>query len=471
VRHGTIALAMARLSTHHLLSVASLTLALAGCGAAAAGSTSHPRLGERGLLAARGQFGIEHGGARRERVATPAWSIANFAPDLGATLTDAEHVHQARLDGSARQSEDVFELELVNARLGARMWARTVPLPRALEQRDLATLAPGVVERSTNERYWLFDDAEGAGPRTYQTRVISSAACQLDGLPAHEVLYEARTRSGEASHVHLVLFHALRPWLASTRGTTPSAPFRPLVVLGLSARPELHPELAPQLADLAHRVRVFDSDGSSRTPGPSTCGALRSEPLRGTRYRVGDYVVYRYSGSLVGTPMLLREEITDQQDDHLTIEVTLTRDGQTVRRWAQEIIDTPENQSANRIEALCVFDGEACHEQPVETLPQLYAEVLVSPDAPPTNVTETTETRPIGPLQIQCNVRAGDTTLRGRPTRFEELRCPEFLWTNGNAAFVDTETGDFVLQVDIAEFGSPLGPWRWGTFGAPLAAR
>jgi hypothetical protein len=173
---------------------------------------------------------------------------------------------------------------------------------------------------------------------------------------------------------------------------------------------------------------------------------------------VGDYVVYRYSGSLVGAPLLLREEITDQDGDHLTIEVSLTRDGQTVRRWAQEVIDTPENQSANRIEALCVFDGDACREQPVETLPQLYAEVLVSPDAPPTNVTETTETRPIGPLEISCSVRTGDTTVRGRPTRFEELRCPEFLWTNGNAAFVDTETGDFVLQVDIAEFGSPLDP-------------
>ncbi|MFN9808507.1 MAG: hypothetical protein ACK6CU_02615 [Deltaproteobacteria bacterium] len=462
---------MARRSITRILGLASLGLSLAGCGAATGAASVHPRLGERGLLAARGQFGIEHGGARRARVATPAWNIANFTPDLGATVGDAEHLHRARLDGAAGPVEDVFELELVHTRLPARMWARTVPLPRALEQRDLASLAPGVVERSAGQRPWLFDDAEGAGPRTYQTRVISSAACQIDGLDAHEVLYEARTRAGDASHVHLVLFHALRPWSASTRGTTPSAPYRPLVVLGLSSRPELHPELAPQLADLAHRVRVFDSDGSARAPGPSTCGALRSEPLRGTRYRVGDYVVYRYSGSLVGAPLLLREEITDQDSDHLTIEVSLTRDGQTVRRWAQEVIDTPENQSANRIEALCVFDGDACREQPVETLPQLYAEVLVSPDAPPTNVTETTETRPIGPLEISCSVRAGDTTVRGRPTRFEELRCPEFLWTNGNAAFVDTETGDFVLQVDIAEFGSPLGPWRWGTFGAPLAAR
>jgi hypothetical protein len=264
-----------------------------------------------------------------------------------------------------------------------------------------------------------------------------------------------------------VLFHALKPWVAGARGT---GSYRPLVILGLSSRPEAHPELAPQLADLAHRVRVFDENGAARSPGPSTCGALRSEPLRGTRYRVGDYVVYRFSGSRFATPLLLREEVTDQDGDRLTIEVTVSQEGGAiVRRWAQELIDTPENQAANRIEALCVFEGDACHEQPVETLPQLYADVVVSPDAPPTNVSESTETRPIGPLQLECSVRSGDTTIGGRPTRFEELRCPEFLWTNGNAAFVDVGTGDFVVQVDIAEFGSPLGPWRWGTFGAPIA--
>ncbi|MBN8614953.1 MAG: hypothetical protein J0L92_30415 [Deltaproteobacteria bacterium] len=443
------------------------SLALVGCGGAMSSSSLHPRMGDRGLVAARGQFGIEHGGARRTRVATPAWTIANFGADGTTTRTDAEHVHQARLDGTARQSEDVFELELSHTRLPARMWARTVPLPRALEQRDLATLAPGIVERSVNQRYWLFDDAEGAGPQTYQTRVIASQACQLDGLAAHEVLYEARTRAGDASHVHLVLFHALKPWVAGARGT---GSYRPLVILGLSSRPEAHPELAPQLADLAHRVRVFDENGAARSPGASTCGALRSEPLRGTRYRVGDYVVYRFSGSRFATPLLMREEVTDQDGDRLTIEVTVSQEGGgIVRRWAQELIDTPENQAANRIEALCVFDGDACHDQPVETLPQLYADVVVSPDAPPTNVSESMETRPIGPLQLECSVRSGDTTIAGRPTRFEELRCPEFLWTNGNAAFVDVESGDFVVQVDIAEFGSPLGPWRWGTFGAPIA--
>lgn len=450
-----------------------LLLALAGCGASAS-SSPHARMGDRGLVAARGQFGIEHGGARRERVATPAWSIDNFTPDLSGTRGGGDYVHTARLDlgdgrPPLRQGEDVFELRLVHARLGAQMWARTVPLPRQLEGRDLEALAPAIVERSSGARHWLFDDAEGQGPRTFQTRILQSAACQIDGLPAHEVLYEARDRAGAATHVHLVLFHGLRPWMPTRTSTLPGQQLRPLVVLGLSSQPSLHPELAPQLADLAARVRVFGADGAARAAGPSTCGALRSEPLRGTRYRVGDYVVYRYAGSHVGEPILLREEITDQEGDHLTIEVTLTRNGEVVRHWAQEVEDTPENQAENRIHALCVFDGAACHEQPIEMLPQLYADLALTPDGSPQNVEEITETRPVGPLQLACGVRRGDTTVGGRAVRFEELRCPEFLWTNGNAAFVDAQTGDFVLTVDVAEFGSPLGPWRWGTFGAPLA--
>ncbi len=448
-------------------------LLLGGCGAASSASV-HPRLGDRGLVAARGQFGIEHGGARRERVATPAWSIDNFTPSLSGTRSGADYVHTARLDAgdgraAARQSEDVFELRLLHTRLGAQMWARTVPLPRNLQDRELPALAAGIVERSGGARYWLFDDAEGAGPRQYQTRVIQSAACQVDGLPAQEVLYEANDRAGGTTHVHLVLFHALRAWTPAARSTTPGPQFRPLVVLGLSSRPVLHPELAPQLADLAARVRVFGADGAARAPGTSTCGALRSEPLRGTRYRVGDYVVYRYSGSHVGEPILMREEITDQDEDHLTIEVTLTRNGEVVRHWAQEVIDTPENQAADRIESLCVFEGTACHEQPVEMLPQLYADLQLSPDGAPTGVEQVTETRPVGPLQLACTVRRGDAAVGGRPVRFEASRCPEFLWTNAASAFLDASTGEFVLAVDVAEFGSPLGPWRWGTFGAPLA--
>lgn len=457
----------ARVAMRPSLLTSCLVLSWLLFGCAGASSALHPRMGDRGLVAARGQFGIEHGGARRERVATPAWTIDNFTPDLAGTRVGPDYVHTARLDGSARQAEDVFELRLMHARMGAHLWARTVPLPRPLEQRTLDQLAPGIVERSVNARYWLFDDTEGAGPRSFQTRVLASAGCQLDGLPAHEILYEARDGTGTSSHVHLVLFHALRPWLPG--GRVPAAPFRPLVILGLSSRPELHPELAPQLADLAHRVRVFDTDGRPRAPGTSNCGALRSEPLRGTRYRVGDYVVYRFSGSMLASPLLMREEVTDQDGDRLTIEVSVTRDGETLRHWAQELIDTPENQAANHIEALCVFEGAACHEQPVEMLPQLYAETVVSPDAPPTGITEATETRPIGPLQLECRVRRGQALFGGRPATFEELRCPDFLWTNGNAAFVDAQTGDFLLQVDIAEFGSPLGPWRWGTFGAPLA--
>lgn len=459
------------LSTFRLVSSLSLAAVVVGCGAAASTSPRpHARFAERGLLAARGQFGIEHGGVRRERVATPAWQIANFAPDLSATSSSPEYAHQARLEGAPARTEDVFELALQHTRVPARIWVRTVPLPRALEARELAQLAPGIVERSVHERHWLFDDVEGAGPRTYQTRSLVEAPCQLDGLPAHEVLYEARSASGHVSHVHLVLVHALKPWRAAgERG----AGHRPLVVLGLASAAELHAELAPQLADLAHRVRVFDGEGQARAQGASSCGVLRSEPLRGTRFRVGDYVVYRSSGAAVGEPLLVREEITDQDGERLTVEVTLSREGQTLRRWAQELIDSPAHRAAPLgavpLEALCVFEGEACLEQPIEALSSLVAGLLVTPEEEPTNVTQTHETRPIGPLQLECEVRRGETRVAGRAARFEELHCPDFLWGSGPSAFVDADNGDFLLQRDVVEFGSPLGPWRWGTFGAPLA--
>ncbi len=41
-----------------------------------------------------------------------------------------------------------------------------------------------------------------------------------------------------------------------------------------------------------------------------------------TRYRVGDFIVYRYSGAFSTTPVLLREEVRAQQGNRLRIDVT-----------------------------------------------------------------------------------------------------------------------------------------------------
>ncbi len=453
-----------RLSSTLTIGLALASLSLGAC--ASAGATLHPRMGARGLIAARGQFGIEFGGARRSRVAGPDWEVSNFDASLARTLDGPMMVHHPRLDGAASPT-DVFELALRHRRLPARIWARTVALPRAIEQRGILDVAPIVVARSTGERYWLFDDPAAAGPDTYQTRLTSSTACELDGLPAADVVYDARSHMGQTLRVHLVLAHALAPYRASSSVSAPG--YRPLVMIGLASPPSDEGELIPEFADLVQRVRIFDGNGRPRAPGRTTCGAAGVAPITGTRYRVGDYVVYRYSGSLVPSPILLREEITDQAEDRLTIEVTVRQGDQILRRWAQEVIDNPENQAAGRIESLCVFEGSSCIDRPVEELGALYEGLLVSPESEPTAVTESTEERPIGPLQLSCRVRRGQTTIGHRSAHFEELRCPDFLWTNGNAAFVDAASGDFLLQVDIAEFGSPLGPWRWGTFGAPVA--
>ena len=81
-------------------------------------------------------------------------------------------------------------------------------------------------------------------------------------------------------------------------------------------------------------------------PAPSSAAV---EPR--TRYRVGDFVVYRYSGAFTTAPVELREEVRAQEGERLRIDVTLAR-GSERSRWVQVLTDTPENQRNNVIDAL-----------------------------------------------------------------------------------------------------------------------
>lgn len=99
--------------------------------------------------------------------------------------------------------------------------------------------------------------------------------------------------------------------------------------------------------------------GPSVEPLTAAGVAGARQPGPATRYRVGDYIVYRYSGAFSTAPVLLREGVRAQQGNRLRIDVTLTR-GDEVRRWIQVLTDTAENQQNNVIDGLYeVIDGEA----------------------------------------------------------------------------------------------------------------
>jgi hypothetical protein len=176
----------------------------------------------------------------------------------------------------------------------------------------------------------------------------------------------------------------------------------------------------------------------------------------GTRYRVGDYVVYRYAGRLIGPePMHLMEEVVAQDGDRLVIEVTLTRGHDTVRAWRQTVIDTEANRTANHVESLCEIQGDTCVELANESnadLMRMYEGLYVTPDAPATDAVVTDESVDVGGIEMTCHVTRSQITQAGEPLTMKDIECPDFLWTHGGTA-VEMPDKRRVLRVTVESFG------------------
>ncbi len=185
----------------------------------------------------------------------------------------------------------------------------------------------------------------------------------------------------------------------------------------------------------------------------SACATTGAAPR--TRYRVGDYVVYRYQGPGLAEPVTLREEVTAQEGNRLRIDVTATRAADE-RRWVQVLTDTPENQKANRIDALYESVGGGYVKLANEgnrDVHRLYEWTLFNPDKPASGILRSECRRPILGHELTCRCTTGQSEWKGAVLLFEATECPDFLWTHGTSRFTDAATGEDVLRVEVVEQG------------------
>jgi hypothetical protein len=192
----------------------------------------------------------------------------------------------------------------------------------------------------------------------------------------------------------------------------------------------------------------------------ASCAPARPAISAGTtRYRAGDFVHYRYTGSFTPAPVDLHERVLAQKGDVLEIEVTIRR-GAEQRQFVQVVTDTPENQKSNVVDELYVLEGGArrrLENQKNIDLFALYDWTFVIPDAEPTDRSDREVARTIGGVAYRCTAHAGRMKLRGRPLRFEQVDCPQFLWTHADGRFVDEETDEIVHEVEVVATGHAQG--------------
>ncbi|MBS2015894.1 MAG: hypothetical protein JST00_23605 [Deltaproteobacteria bacterium] len=186
-------------------------------------------------------------------------------------------------------------------------------------------------------------------------------------------------------------------------------------------------------------------EARSRAPSPpvtpvvaapsASASSVTPAAAQASRYRVGDYVIYGIGGSAVGAPVMLRRQIVEQTGNRLVIDVVVERetgrpDVEDRRHFRKVVTDTPESWPNDVVDELGVF-----------------------PDGKATGVTRGTEEIPFGGGTHRCEVTQGASTLRGRPIRFVESECGDFVWTRGPARIFDPTTNETVLSVEIIEAG------------------
>lgn len=174
-----------------------------------------------------------------------------------------------------------------------------------------------------------------------------------------------------------------------------------------------------------------------------------------SRHRKGDFVHYRYSGTYTVAPVDLVEQVTDQHNLLLAIEVRATR-GTESRNWVQIVTDTEFNQKNNVVDALYIVENGARRKVKNvnnNDLYVLYDWTYVVPEGVPTALGEADVERTIGGAKYACHARRGKTHLKGKPVRFEEVDCKDFLWMHADSTFTDEASGEIAYRAEIVEVG------------------
>jgi hypothetical protein len=169
----------------------------------------------------------------------------------------------------------------------------------------------------------------------------------------------------------------------------------------------------------------------------------------GSELRVGDYVVYRFSGSFTETPVTLRERVVARDAGRITIEVDATR-GKEARHWIQVGADSADARWNNAVDEIYVTRESGARERLPNPdnamLARLYEWVTMGAEGDATAVETSPCQQLIATMQVACTCeRATHTTMK-----VEQSRCPSFAWQRGPGRWTNTN-GVVVWQVEVID--------------------
>lgn len=188
--------------------------------------------------------------------------------------------------------------------------------------------------------------------------------------------------------------------------------------------------------------------------GCSTAQPIADSVTAASRYRVGDFVVYKYAGSFSPQAVVIREEVVAQEGNRLTILVEARRDTET-RKWVQVVTDTPENQRAEKIDELYDLSGGGrirLSNENNQDIYRLYEWTIPPLASRPSTVDNRSETIVFGNTSFACRVEIGRFGPDSQVREFHFSTCADFLWTNGPARVISSNN-EVLWERQVVEFG------------------
>jgi hypothetical protein len=202
-----------------------------------------------------------------------------------------------------------------------------------------------------------------------------------------------------------------------------------------------------------------DVPATAATSPPASPAVRRQAEQRaeqGSRYRVGDFVVYRYTGSFSEQPVVLRERVIDKQGQRLTIEVTAER-GQQRRGWIQVVSDTAENREKNRIDELYELTAGKRQRLPNADnadLLRLYAWTLPPCTGPEQAAGKVDMELPVTGVRFKCTCKRSQRTCAGKPAQIEICECPDFVWMHASGEVHALDDPELIWKAEVERFGN-----------------
>lgn len=211
-----------------------------------------------------------------------------------------------------------------------------------------------------------------------------------------------------------------------------------------------------QPAEVASRQRQSDSE-SARPRAASKHAKKAALPKRknpfgekATERAVGDYFVHRFSGSFLGHPLTLTEEVVAQKDGLFLIDYTFEEEGHTT-----EIHAWTDPESGNVVKA-SEGEGDAEIEVSPEAFDALLAKTLFVPDINEEQLGSEQKTCLIGPKELDCELKRYRVIVGEKSATLSVARSAELAGRDLSGE-IKADDGSLIYRAELLEMGNDAG--------------